>query len=216
MRPQVDFLSLYQAFDAPIVAADCGQFCVPHNPNGVPFCCDIQHAVPAVYRAEWKALKASTDLWRLWRGEGSAAEQAAALRADTPSNMTLLVCQGAARCQRPFRSLACRQFPFFPYLTEDYAFIGLAPDADFTTRCWVLQHPGAVTAAYRQEAVAVFDRLFSLWPDEMDSYADRSEELRQAFMARRRRIPLLHRSGLNYWLSPASGRLRRADFPNPL
>lgn len=202
---------LYDRFSAPVTIFDCGEKCAPFNPNGKPFCCDICHAVPAVYEQEWDYLRGKTGLWHVWRGDECKAEPAdpEELREETAENMLLLACKGPAHCEREFRALSCRQFPFFPYLTSEYAFIGLAYEWEFEQTCWVISSLPEVTAAYRDEFVNAFDELFSLWPDEMEGYAIKSETMRAYFAARRRRIPILHRNGGAYLLSPGSERLRR-------
>jgi hypothetical protein len=48
-------------------------------------------------------------------------------------------------------------------------------------------------------------------PEDYDSYYYLSEEMREVFLQTRRRIPLLHRNGSFYLLSPRSGRLSGAD-----
>jgi hypothetical protein len=211
--PSLNFRRLYDRFHAPITALDCGAMCAPHNPNAKPFCCDICCAVPVAYQPEWAYLRANTELWHAWRGDECAAEAAdpAALLPETPEGMLLLACQGPAHCQRPYRALSCRQFPFFPYLTSDFRFIGLAYDWDYEPTCWVISSLDQVTTAYREEFVRAFDGLFNLWPAELDSYANLSEEMRAVFATRRRRIPILHRSGHTYLLSPSSERLRRVE-----
>ncbi|HEX7974372.1 MAG TPA: hypothetical protein VF498_08185 [Anaerolineales bacterium] len=214
-HPPLDFRRLYDHFDAPIAAFDCGQKCAPHNPSGKPFCCDICQAVPAAYRPEWEYLRRSTDLWHVWRGDECAAspENPAGLLAETPDTMLLLACQGPERCQRPYRALSCRQFPFFPYITSDGIFIGLAYEWDYEATCWVIVHPEVVTDAYREEFVRTYDGLFESWPEIYESYAWQSEDMRLHHLARSRRIPLLHRNGRSYLLSPGSERLRRTRFP---
>lgn len=209
--PPLDIRKLYDGFDAPVAGLDCGAWCAPYHPSGKPFCCDVVHAVPAVYRQEWQYLRQNTDLWQAWRGDegGLSPEEAESLRAEVPETMQLLACQGPERCQRGFRALSCRQFPFFPYVTEDFRFLGLVGQWEFSDTCWVLNHLDQVSAAYRREFIRTYDRLFDLWPEEFESYAIHSEHLRQTFIARRRRIPLLHRNGNTYLLSPARERLRR-------
>ena len=76
----------------------------------------------------------------------------------------------------------------------------------------MISHLGAVTDAYRREFVATYDHLFNQWPDEYESYAAYSEEMRDAFAAQKRRIPILHRNGGLYLLSPGSERLQPAAF----
>lgn len=209
--PKFNFRQLYDRFNASVTDIDCGSMCAPHNPSGKPFCCDICHAVPATYHQEWAYLQAHTNLWHEWRGDecpGDAGDPAV-LRAETPDPMRLLACLGPDRCQRDFRALSCRQFPFFPYITAQDRFIGLAYEWSFEPVCWVISNLRRVTAQYRREFIQTYDELFNRWPDEYESYAALSEEMRVYFAAQKRRIPILHRNGGDYLLSPASERLRR-------
>jgi hypothetical protein len=199
---------LYDRLDAPITTGDCGALCMQHNPGGGPFCCDLHHAVPAVYHEEWAHLRVVTSMWRPWEAVSTGA-LLGDLPEPAPEGMRLLACQGAQRCQRSFRALSCRQFPFFPFVTSDGRLIGMAYSWDFEPVCWVINHLEAVTEAYRSAFISVFDELFSLWPEEMDSYAALSEEMRIHFATQKRRIPILHRAGGFFLLSPASERLRR-------
>lgn len=211
--PSLDVRRFYDRFDVSVTDGDCGAMCASHNPSGKPFCCEICHAVPAVYRQEWAYLRHNTDLWHAWRGDecSQSASSPETLHSETPENMILLACKGPALCQRRFRALSCRQFPFFPYITSDYRFLGLAYDWTFEPTCWVISHLGRVTEEYRREFIQTYDDLFSLWPEEMDGYAGLSETMREYFIQHRRRIPLLHRGGGWYLISPSSEVLRRAD-----
>lgn len=202
--------NLYDAFDSPIASLDCGRKCAPHNPGGKPFCCDICHAVPAAYDSEWKYLKRYADLWHAWRGDecGSLKQrERAQLKSATPKSMILLACLGPSQCQRDFRALSCRQFPFFPYVTSDYRFVGLAYEWEFESKCWVISNLSRVTRKYREEFVRTYDLLFAMFQDEFENYAFHSERMRAEFIEQRRRIPLLHRNGKLYLISPASERL---------
>jgi len=185
--------------------------CAPHNPNGIPFCCDICQAVPAAYRQEWEYLRQHTDLWHGWRGDECPQDPGdpAGLRAEMPDHMLLLACQGPAHCQRQYRAVSCRQFPFFPYVTSRDRFIGLAYEWEFEAVCWVIHNLDAVSDAYRREFVRTYDELFARWEEDFEGYALLSAEMRQRFAEKKRRIPILHRNGGNYLLSPGSERLRR-------
>jgi len=212
--PLADIRSLYDGFDAPVATLDCGQKCALHNPNGEPFCCDICHAVPAAYREEWGYLQDKTDLWHEWRGDecvSGTQDEHSQLLADTPENMVLLACLGPTHCQRSFRALSCRQFPFFPYITSTYRFLGLAYDWEFENTCWVISNLGEVPKTYREQFIETHDRLFAFSQDIFESYYIHSERMREHFAALRRRIPLLHRNGGFYLLSPASQRLTRVE-----
>lgn len=209
--PKINFRQVYDRFNASVTDIDCGKMCAPHNPSGKPFCCDICHAVPAAYHQEWAYLQPHTNLWHVWRGDECPgdADDPEKLRAETPEQMRLLACLGPQHCQRDFRALSCRQFPFFPYITSQDRFIGLAYEWAFEPTCWVISNLGRVTMAYRREFVQAYDALFDLWPDEFESYAILSEQMRAHFAAQKRRIPILHRNGGDYLLSAASERLRR-------
>jgi hypothetical protein len=210
---QLDFENLYQGFASATTPLDCGKLCAPHNPSGKPFCCDICHAVPVAYKTEWKYLQANTGLWHIWRGDECDDEPVdpAELLADTPEHLLLLSCKGPEHCERNFRSVSCRQFPFFPYITSDFRFIGLAYDWEFHSKCWILSHLDHVTAQYRQEFVHTFDTIFSYRMDDFDSYAALSEETRAHYLSIRRRIPLLHRNGHNYLVSPGNEALKKSE-----
>jgi hypothetical protein len=209
--PALDIRRLYIQFNAPVTEFDCGEKCAPNNPRSIPFCCDICQAVPAVYHQEWVYLKELTDLWHAWRGDECPGDTGDPLLlcVETPEHMQLLACKGPQHCQRPFRALSCRQFPFFPYITSNQRFIGLAGEWEFEDTCWVLSHLEMVTATYRQEFIRTYDELFDLWEEEFDSYALKSEQTRLHFAERRRRFPLLHRNGKDYLVSHLSERLER-------
>ena len=83
----------------------------------------------------------------------------------------------------------------------------MAVDQDAVSRH--IHHLDAVTADFRREFVSVYDEVFALWQEDFESYALRSAEMRTHFAALKRRIPLLHRNGSDYLLSPRSERLRR-------
>jgi hypothetical protein len=209
--PRIDIRSLYDGFEAPIAAFDCGAKCAPHNPSGKPFCCDICHAVPAAYHQEWLFLQPRTNLWHEWRGDECPLEldDPEQVRAETPDHMRLLACLGPAHCQRQYRALSCRQFPFFPYVSSSLEFLGLAYEWEFENTCWVISNLAQVSQTYRQQFISTYDRLFDFWLEEFNSYIALSEDMRDYFAERRRRIPLLHRNGGYYLVSPKSERMQR-------
>jgi hypothetical protein len=209
--PLLQIRQLYDRFDVPVTAFDCGTKCAPSNPSGKPFCCDICHAVPAAYRQEWAYLEHNTDLWHVWRGDEcvTSPHEPQALHAETPEHMLLLACLGPAYCQREYRAISCRQFPFFPYIGSDYRFLGLACEWTFENTCWVISNLGQVTPAYRDEFMRFYQELFAASQEELDGYLVKSEELREVCAARKRRFPLLHRNGGYYLVSPQSERMQR-------
>ena len=169
--PQPDFARLYMAFEAPVAAFDCGEKCAPYNPGGLPFCCDARHAVPTLYREEWAYLQqVAPDFWRLW--EGATPDETRALQADTPKGQVLAVCAGPQYCatHRAYRSLTCRAFPFFPYLTREGEFLGLSYYWQYEDRCWLLSNLHVVTETYRRLFVQAFEQVFAWYPHERENF----------------------------------------------
>jgi hypothetical protein len=204
-----DFSALYLSFHAPIAALDCGAKCAPYNLRGVPFCCDTRHAIPTAYQAEWDYLQANTNLWHLW--QGNASRKASSIRSSVPEGQVAIQCLGHRLCQRNFRSITCRSFPFFPYITRENEFIGLSYYWEYEDRCWVISHLSRVTPEYLGEFIHTFERLFKLVPAEQVNFRHFSTTMRRHFGRMKRAIPLLHRNGGYYKVTPRNGRLRRVD-----
>jgi hypothetical protein len=202
----IDFQELYAQFEPAIASLDCGKKCSPHNEFGSPFCCDTQHAVPTAYNAEWSFLDANTDLWHLWAA-GNEAETKR-LRSDTPDGQVLIECQGHHYCQRDYRSVTCRAFPFFPYFTLKGDFIGLSYYWQYEDRCWVISHLDKVNEGYRAAFFRTYDQVFAAFPQERENFKYHSVIMRRVFGRRKRAIPLLHRNGKVYKITPRNGRLR--------
>ncbi|GAB4523577.1 MAG: hypothetical protein Fur0018_06410 [Anaerolineales bacterium] len=201
----MNFETLYAGFGAPIAAFDCGAKCAPYNEGGIPFCCDTRHAVPTVYLAEWDYLRKHTDLWHPWQAE--TPQETAELQAETPDGQMLVACLGHRACQRGFRSLTCRAFPFFPYLNSQAEFLGLSYYWAYADRCWVANNLQVVSEVYVRQFVAAYERVFAYFPQERENFMVHCAYTRETFIRRRRRIPLLHRNGLTYQISPRTERL---------
>lgn len=220
ISPQ-DFRSIYDAFDAPIAAFDCGQKCAPYNEGGKPFCCDICVAVPTAYETEWDYLIRETDLWFAWDAktcadeddtEAEAAEELERLKGETPDNMILMECLGPAKCQRDYRALTCRQFPFFPYVDSQGEFLGLSYYWEYEEQCWIISNLDVVTDEYRRQFIQAFEFIFEHWPEELETYQHHSEVTRDEFNEKRRAIPLLHRNGYAYKITTHNERMRRVSL----
>lgn len=200
-----DFAQIYAAFDGPISHFDCGEKCAPYN-GGVPICCDTRHSVPTAYHEEWTYLQENTDLWHLWAPENQADFDR--LAAEAGSELVLIECQGAARCQRDYRSLVCRSFPFFPYIDSSGQVLGLSVYWEYEDRCWVISNLDRVSDDYRAAFIQAHERLFTLKPGEKNNFVSHSARMREVFAAEDRAIPLLHRDGNAYALDPRTEALR--------
>jgi hypothetical protein len=205
-----DFENLYARFQAPVSTLDCGNKCAPYNEYGVPFCCDTHHAVPTAYLPEWRFLQQNTNLWHLWIADTPGETNR--LCAETPQEQILIECLGHEYCQRDYRSITCRAFPFFPYITNQGEFLGLSYYWQFEDRCWVISHLDVVTQEYRTQFIATYGTLFDHYPFERENFRHQSIMMRKVFGRQKRAIPLLHRNGKDYLMSTSRSRLQPFDL----
>lgn len=211
MKPAPEtFRRLYALLAMPVTEEDCGLRCGPHNERGVPFCCDPRHALPTLYEAEWAYLHPRTDLWRLWEPNPADPDELRLAR-EVPVYQRPAVCKGVAFCQREYRSLVCRAFPFFPYISRENAFWGLAYYWQYEDRCWVLSHLEKVRMDFRMAFVEAYALLFHLYPQERETFRHHSAVMRRVFGRQGRRIPLLHRDGWTYLVDPKTETLEPVD-----
>jgi hypothetical protein len=209
-----DFADLYAKFNVPVTTFDCGAKCAPHNEYGIPFCCDTNHAIPSAYLPEWRFLKANTDLWHPWLDKD--ADETKRLRNQLPKGQILIECLGHTLCQRSFRSVTCRAFPFFPFISKSNEFLGLSYYWEYEDRCWVISHLDTVTPTYRDAFVNACENIFEYFPEEFSNFRYHSIIMRRVFGRQKRMIPLLHRDGSMYLITPKNGQIDRvgwADLP---
>jgi hypothetical protein len=194
-RPKPEFFAdLYRRFQAPVARFDCGKMCAPLN-GGEPVCCSTDHAIPLMDRAEFRLLRRRSDLWRRFVPQDAHARKVVA---DVHETCVAATCKGARFCERDNRSLACRSFPFFPYLTREDDLVGLAYYWGFEDRCWVISNLGVVDRTFVREFIDTYERLFAADPEERQAFRAESASLRRVFARARRAIPLIGRDGRAY------------------
>jgi len=199
-----DFTKIHEEFAAPISKVhDCGQWCAPLN-NGQPVCCTVDNAIPIVDKAEWKSLKARTDLWSKYKVP-KGDKHAQSIVDDLPDTCMAIECKGAAHCERDNRSLACRSFPFYPYIDKQGRVLGLAYYWDFEDRCWILSNLEIVEQEFVTELLNAYEFLFFKDADEYDVFKGQSAQQRRVFSRAERDIPLIGRDGELYRIPPHGG-----------
>jgi len=204
-----DFASFYQNFNSPITRLDCGNKCAPYNEHGVPFCCDTRHTIPTAYQNEWEYLQANTGLWHLF--QPNQPQRPGRILSDVPDGQVMIECQGHKFCQRNFRSITCRSFPFFPYITRQDEFIGMTYYWAYADRCWVISHLSEVRFDYVNEFISTFEALFERMPDDRENFRHYSSVMRRHYGRLKKAIPLLHRNGKYYKITPRNGHKRRVS-----
>jgi hypothetical protein len=205
--------TLYKIFSTSITGFDCGEKCSVYNENHAPFCCDIRHVIPSAYTQEWEYLHQNTNLWHLISQDDKILLKQ--ISAELPDDQVLIKCQGAPKCQRNFRSITCRAFPFFPYIDHQGKFIGLTYYWDFEDRCWLINHLDTVSPQYRDEFINAFDFIFSISAQEYLNFRHQSIIMRRVFGRKKRAIPLISRSASpqiqSYKISSKNGKMRKVD-----
>jgi len=199
---------IYKLFMAPVSAFDCGAKCGEHN-GGSPICCSTDAAIPIVDKHEWKLLKSRTDLWREYVIPDKATEKELS---DLHEDCVAIECKGARFCERDNRSMSCRTFPFFPYITRERDFIGMSVFWTFEDRCWVQSHLQIVNLRFLDEFVAAYELLFDYDIDEFAANRDHSANMRRVFTRANRPIPLLGRDGHCYKVLPQTHEVVPARF----
>ncbi len=199
ITPQ-DFAKLYSGYNANLAKVDCGRKCAPLN-NGQPVCCDTNNAIPVVDKAEFALLQKRTDLWFKYKPNDAISRK---IVNELTSHACAIECRGAAFCERDNRTIACRSFPFYPYLDKAGNFIGLTYYWDFEDRCWIISNMQVVEKAFVDEMVAAFEKIFKLDPDEYDTMKSHSANMRRVFSRKGKIIPVIHRDGGYYKIKPGN------------
>ena len=209
-NPDFTFKELYQEFSLPLSGIDCGEKCGPFNDYGVPVCCDIKLVVPSAYDLEWEYLQAETELWHLWQGSGAIEQEE--LIQDVQPGQQLLQCLGHQSCQRSYRSITCRAFPFYPYLDRAGNLLGLAYYREFRDQCWIISNLSVVTAEYKEQFHRTFEKLFQRYPDTKENFLHFSGYMRGQVADAGENLTLLDFSGRVFRVNPISEQVREISY----
>lgn len=194
---------------SPVVGFDCGTLCAPRN-GGVPACCQASTVLPVLYEAELALLRRRSDLWRKHVPDGASG---AALMRDLRPCDTFAICKGHLHCERDNRSLACRTFPFEPYLDHDDRFAGLVFAYDLDHLCPLISSEHEILPEFVEQCCAMYRRLLELAPEERAFYSGISRSLRRSFAQKRSPIPVFTERGVVAF--PTARRRARAGAGSP-
>lgn len=203
-----DFAELYDRFQTSLSRYDCGQYCAPLN-GGEPVCCSTQNAIPIVQKGEWELLRSRTDLWHRFKPYDRNSRE---ILASLSEDCLAIACKGARHCERENRTLACRAFPFSPYISRDGVFIGLSYYWIFADRCWVISNLQIVEQAFIDEFCTAYDTLFAKDPEEWTVFKEQSTNQRRIFSRKHKPFPVLMRDGTLKKEMPHGRGLRPAGF----
>jgi hypothetical protein len=210
MVERAHFKQLYETFSSPITHLDCGQKCGPYNEHAVPICCDINLVIPAAYQKEWEYLQDESDLWKPWLSESEKVQDQ--IHENLQEGQVLIQCLGHKHCQRQFRSITCRAFPFYPYLTSSGEFLGLGYYWDFRNECWIISNLAFVSLKYKLEFKKAYQRLFDLFPDTLSAYLDFCSHMREVFTREDEDIVVMGFCGELFLVDPDTEGILKGDY----
>jgi hypothetical protein len=183
----------------PLCEIDCGLKCGPYNDYGVPICCDINQVVPAAFELEWEYLKDQTDFWSPWKSSNPHFYD---LEEEVQNGQVLIQCQGYQECQRDYRTLTCRAFPFFPYLDSKDTLSGMAYFPEFRSGCWIISNLDVVSQPYKEAFQGTFQELFAIYPDYLKDHADFCRYIREQAAEEHKKIVMLGFYGGAFLVDP--------------
>lgn len=203
---------IFDFFNAPVMHVDCGYKCAPLN-GGEPVCCSADNAIPVVQQSEWKLLRSRTDMWTGFKPNDAASRK---IVEELDTSCKAIECKGARNCERDNRSLACRTFPFFPYIDKHGDIIGLSYYWDFEDRCWVISNMELVEQDFVDEFIRAYEILFDDDPGEYEVFCDHSASMRRVFSRWKRWFPVIGRDGDYFKVLPKGAgmkKIKAKDLP---
>jgi hypothetical protein len=181
----INWQALYKSFSAQVCSVNCGALCAPFN-RGIPYCCKHRYQEPILFTGELAWLKTQTALWKHKPLNTRAHRRSAAAIEDY---IKYAHCKGIEQCERKYRSLACRFFPFEPYFESGKKFAGLVFMYRAAKRCPLIDHPTIrINQRYINQAIQVWKKIFAAYPREMELYIHNSRGLRLSMKLKNKRI----------------------------
>ncbi|MDH5188007.1 MAG: hypothetical protein OEW37_03510 [Rhodospirillaceae bacterium] len=199
------YKKIFDFFNAPVMQVDCGAKCAPLN-GGEPVCCSADNAIPVVQMSEWKVLRSRTDMWKNFIPVDAASRK---IVEELDTTCKAIECNGARNCERDNRSLACRTFPFFPYIDKDGDIIGLSYYWDFEDRCWVISNMALVEQDFVDEFIKAYEILFENDPGEYEVFCDHSASMRRVFSRWKRPFAVIGRDGEYFKVMPKGAGMKK-------
>lgn len=177
-----EYEEFYKNLDSPVTGFDCGTLCAPGN-NGIPVCCHGEQVVPVLYKSELKFLQQRTDMWTRYKAQTRPEKK---LREDMRKFDTLAHCKGIEHCDRRYRSLVCRTFPFEPYVNQQGEFVGILFNDEYEGSCPLIGKPELIRPKFIRECFRFFQTIISRSKEDAEMYIDVSQTLRRRFAQKKR------------------------------
>jgi len=164
---------LYRLLSVRMTDFDCGKLCAPQN-CGVPYCCDGQKVTPVLFRDEYHWHRQQGTFWVKMPVRTPAERK---LVEESCSYNVFAVCPGVQGCRRPARSLACRLFPFEPFLDGMGSVRGLVYQNGDNGSCALMEKPQHLyNQIYIKNAIRAWQELVDTFPEDRELYLRESRK----------------------------------------
>ncbi|MFH1760690.1 MAG: hypothetical protein ABIA63_06275 [bacterium] len=184
---KISWEKIYNEFTAPVTDYDCGLLCAPGN-QGIPVCCDNDQELPVLFTEELKWLNGRT---KLWKQMAIKTKEDKKMADEIEDYIKYCHCNGIAECGRRYRSLACRFFPFEPYMDIKGRFAGITWIYRAEKECPLISKRGVkINQNFINQFIDVWDLLFKVYPGEFELYSEESKKLRRRFKKYNRTIKI--------------------------
>ncbi|MBN1115372.1 MAG: hypothetical protein JXA66_08530 [Oligoflexia bacterium] len=187
-----DFRYLYNILDANITDFDCGAICALEN-DGVPVCCEVNVVIPILYKNEYKYVNRHCKLWKRFKPENAHDKR---LIKDCGYDDIMAICRGHKDCNRNYRSMVCRTFPFYPFIEKNGNFLGLTYNYDFENKCILVGHPGMVNPVYIKQSLKAWNYVFDKDEAEYDAHYDLSRVIENKRRRKGKKIDIINTEGV--------------------
>ncbi len=175
----------YRMLSVRMTDSDCGRYCAPQN-NDVPYCCDQEKLVPVLFKDEYKWHRKQGDFWKKMSIQTKSDKR---LVQDSCSYNVFATCPGVKNCRRTLRSLACRLFPFEPFIDKTGCVMGLVYQNGENECCSLFGKPQRIyNQTYIRNAIRVWQELVDIFPEEKDMYMLESRKRQAARMGKSTRF----------------------------
>ena len=191
MLTEKDIEFIYRNFDSTPTSFDCGKVCAPKN-EGIPFCCDSGWLLPVMYKREFAYLKEKTNLWKRFRPKTKHEKN---IVEETDKETVFGECLGHERCDRRYRSVSCRIFPFEPYLDLEGNLLGIVFNYTLGNKCPLVDKPKLISKKFISDQIRMWNYIFKKELSERDVYRDQSIQIRRYLSRKRKPIYILTPKG---------------------
>lgn len=175
-KPKLTHNDLEKMFDLmshSMISFDCGQLC-KETCSCIPACCDNNTLFPLLFKEEyvWLTEHKGAD----WKSFKPCRKKYTEFK-NLSDHLIFAKCPGIEKCNRDTRALACRFFPFEPYVDRKGKVLGLTFMTDDPEQCPLVTKPvKTFSKKYIRASIKVWQSLVDTFPDEKRLYKSESRK----------------------------------------